>query len=322
MKKLYPLMFEPILKEKVWGGKKLQQLLGRNGNDKIGESWDISGVEGSVSIVKNGSQSGKSLISLIETYKETLVGKKIFDRFGTEFPLLFKFIDAAQDLSVQLHPNDVLAKKRHNSFGKTEMWYVLQAEENARLILGFNNKMNEANYLKALSENRITEILNSAKVSKDDAFFLKPGLVHAIGAGILLAEIQQTSDITYRIYDWDRPDNDGKMRELHNDLALKAIDYSANEAKVPYTIRENEISNLVSNTFFETNKLLLTKPKHRDLSKIDCFVVYMCVEGEALIEAEGFSEKLKIGDTILIPASFAEIVINTTQTTLLEVYIP
>jgi len=322
MEKLYPILFEPILKEKVWGGNKLKQIFGRKGNGKIGESWDISGVEGNISIVKNGNLKGKSLRSLIEEYKADLIGEKIFDRFGMNFPLLFKFIDASQDLSVQLHPNDVLAKERHGSFGKTEMWYIIQAENDSRLILGFEGEMDEAKYLKYLSENKITEILHSEKVEKGDTFMVKPGTVHAIGAGMLLAEIQETSDITYRIYDWDRPDIDGQMRELHNDLALKAIDYEASQSKVSYNINENEVSNLVTNTFFETNKLLLTKNKFRDLSKIDCFVVYMCVEGEAIIEAEGFSEKLKIGDTILIPAIFDEIHINTSQATLLEVYIP
>lgn len=322
MGKLYPLKFEPILKEKVWGGNKLKNILSRNAEGKIGESWDISAVNGSISKVKNGFLKGVSLVTLVKDYKEILVGKKIFERFGTDFPLLFKFIDAAQDLSVQLHPGDALAKQRHNSFGKTEMWYVIDAEKDSRLILGFNKKMNEASYLKFLSENKITNVLHSEKVKRGDTFLIKPGTVHAIGSGVLLAEIQQTSDVTYRIFDWNRPDSDGKMRELHNDIALEAIDFGDTNSKITYKKTTNEVSNLVSNPYFETNILDLNLDKTRSLKNIDCFVVYMCVEGNAEIETEESSHHIKFGETILIPASFSEIKIKTSGATLLEVYIP
>jgi len=321
MEELYPLKFEPILKEKVWGGNKLKTLLNRNTNGNIGESWDISGVDGSISKVKNGFLKGVSLVSLVVDYKEKLVGKKIFERFGTNFPLLFKFIDAAQDLSVQLHPGDALAKQRHNSFGKTEMWYIIDAEEDSNLILGFNKKMTEDTYLKSISDNNITKVLHSEKAIKGDAFFIKPGTVHSIGAGILLAEIQQTSDVTYRIYDWDRLDGDN-LRELHNDIALEAIDFGSTKSKLNYKKDKNEVSNLVSNPYFETNILNLTLDKDRSLKSIDSFVVYMCVAGNAEIKAKDFSEKIEFGETILIPASISEIEIKTLGATLLEVYIP
>ena len=223
---LYPLKFQPILKQKVWGGNKLQELFQKNAEGNVGESWEISGVEENISEIANGPLKGNTLNWVLENYKEKLVGEKVFKNFGNHFPLLFKFIDAREDLSVQVHPNDLLAKARHNSFGKTEMWYILDVEKNGKLILGFNQQMDSKKYLHFLSENRITEILNVEAVKKGDAFLLKPGTVHAIGAGVLLAEIQQTSDITYRIYDWDRPDTNGKLRDLHTDLALEAIDFN------------------------------------------------------------------------------------------------
>lgn len=232
---LYPLKFEPILKEKVWGGNKLNTLFQKEAIGEIGESWEISGVNENVSVVSNGSLKGKSLNWLLEVYKHKLVGRKVYRHFGNTFPLLFKLIDACEDLSVQVHPDDFLAKKRHNSFGKTEMWYILDVEKEGRLILGFNEKMSQKKYLKALSENRITEILKSEPVKKGDAFILKPGTVHAIGAGVLLAEIQQTSDITYRIYDWERPDTNGQMRQLHTDLALDAIDFNSSKTKLEFS---------------------------------------------------------------------------------------
>ncbi|MBZ0328609.1 MAG: class I mannose-6-phosphate isomerase [Altibacter sp.] len=319
---LYPLKFTPILKEKVWGGGKLASIFQKEGTGNIGESWELSGVEDNVSVVANEPLKGTLLTELIETYKEQLVGKTTYEQFGNKFPLLFKFIDAREDLSVQLHPNDVLAQKRHNGFGKTEMWYILHAEEDARLILGFNRDMDEVNYLRFLSENKLTEILHEEKVQAGDAFFIVPGTVHAIGAGIVLAEIQQTSDITYRIYDWDRPDMDGTLRELHTDLALDAIDYKASKAKVTYSNLENKPVLLKTNRYFETNKLKLTQDLVRDLSNIDSFVVYMCVAGSAVLKYEAASTGFKKGETILIPACIDKIEIETNDATFLEVYIP
>ena len=321
---LYPLKFQPILKEKVWGGNKLTTLLNKesNGNGKIGESWEISGVDNDISTVKNGPLKGKKLNWLLEEYKEELVGERVFQQFGNTFPLLFKFIDAAEDLSVQVHPDDILAKERHNSFGKSETWYILQADENARLIVGFNDEFNQKSYLKALSENRITDILNSIPVEKGDSFIINPGTVHAIGAGVLLAEIQQTSDITYRIYDWDRPGTDGQMRQLHTELALDAIDFSLTPKKTHYTPKVDSPVHIGETQFFSVNKLDLSQPFVRRLEHIDSFIVYMCLEGQANIEINGFSEKIEKGETILIPAQLDEIKFNTKTASFLEVYIP
>ena len=319
---LYPLKFEPILKEKVWGGDKLGQLFGKERLNKTGESWELSGVRGDVSVVANGALKGKSLLNLMQDYDVQLLGNRVYKTFGNNFPLLFKFIDAKEDLSVQLHPNDELAKKHHDSFGKTEMWYIMQAEEDARIILGFNSEMNESKYNEKVSENKITEILHSENVNTGDSFLIEPGAVHAIGAGVVLAEIQQTSDVTYRIYDWDRPGIDGEFRELHLDLALESINFEELEAKLDYSLEEDVPELLCSSLYFETNRLLLTKNIRRDLMSHDSFVVYMCVEGEVTIETSDFSEEMKKGETLLIPASIANIKINTTGATILEIYIP
>ncbi|PVW16566.1 mannose-6-phosphate isomerase [Marixanthomonas spongiae] len=322
---MYPLKFTPILKEKVWGGTKLARFFNKDESDNnqhIGESWEISGLEDAVSTVSNGALKKQGLSKLIARYKAELVGEKVYTRFGDTFPLLFKFIDAHQDLSVQVHPGDELAKKRHDSFGKTEVWYIVNAEKDARLILGFNTPMTETRYLKFLSEGKISDILHEEPVTAGNAFFIAPGTVHAIGKGILLAEIQQTSDITYRIYDWDRPDINGNMRTLHTDLAKDAISYNNIEAKIAYTDTEDKIIPLKSLPYFETNKLNLTKRFKRDLKKIDSFVVYMCTDGEAVLQTETGSETIKKGETVLIPACFASIIIDSTSATLLEVYIP
>jgi len=320
--KLYPLKFEPILKEKVWGGSKLHTSFNKKKGSQIGESWELSGVSDSVSIVSNGALKGKNLNELLVNYQSKLVGSRVYEQFGNQFPLLFKFIDAAEDLSVQLHPNDELAKARHDSFGKTEMWYILEAEDNAKLVLGFNKEMDEHTFKKQLSENNITAVLNSENVKKGDAFFIAPGTVHAIGAGIVLAEIQQTSDITYRIYDWDRPGLDGTMRELHNDLAIDAINYANLNAKQDYTDVENETVLVCSSPYFETNKLWLSETIQKDYSELDSFVVYMCIEGEVIIRAGAYSETLMIGESLLLPASSEIVQIETENATVLEVYIP
>ncbi|MBV1923443.1 MAG: class I mannose-6-phosphate isomerase [Flavobacteriaceae bacterium] len=321
-KQLYPLKFTPILKEKVWGGNKLSQLFNKENLDSIGESWEISGVDENISIVCNGELKGTTLNKLIDKFKGKLIGDKVYQEFGDTFPLLFKFIDAKEDLSVQLHPNDTLAKERHQSFGKTEMWYILDSEEDARLILGFNSEMNETTYKNHLDNNTLTEILHSEKVAKGDSYFIAPGTIHAIGSGVVLAEIQQTSDITYRIYDWDRPGIDGKLRELHNDLAFDAINFEPNDAKLAYVEQTNEPIQLCKSPYFITNKLVLTEKIKRDISKFDSFVVYMCVEGEAIIKSKGHSEKIVKGETILIPSAIKKLRINTNQATFLEVYMP
>jgi len=320
--KVYPFKFTPILKEKVWGGNKLKDLFSKEFDGAIGESWEISGVEDNVSEVMNGSVKGKSLNELIDLFKEDFLGKKVYHHFGNKFPLLFKFIDAKEDLSVQLHPDDTLAQSRHNSFGKTEMWYIMEADKEARLILGFNSNVNEEIYLKHLSENKITDILHSEPVEKGDSFFIAPGTVHAIGAGVVLAEIQQTSDITYRIYDWDRPGIDGEFRELHTEEALDVIDYGESKAKLEFSEKKNQPFQICKSPYFETNKIIATQSLQIDITEIDSFVVYMCVEGKATIKAGGFSEHIKTGETILIPAQFNTVELITSSASFLEVYIP
>lgn len=319
---LYPLKFHPILKDKIWGGQKLKSILNKNSTlPDVGESWEISDVEGDTSMVSNGSLEGQSLKHLISTYKEELVGEKNYKQFGNKFPLLIKFIDAKEDLSIQLHPNDELAAKRHNSFGKTEMWYVMQADTDAKLIVGFNQKVTPELYLEHLQKKSLTQILNFDKVKTGDTYFIEVGRVHAIGAGVLLAEIQQTSDITYRVYDWDRKDHNGNERELHNDLALDAIGFNMkDDFRVDYSKTENQSNEMVSCPYFTTNYLHIdsTLEKH---NTFDSFIIYMCVEGEAEIRTEFYSERFKKGETLLVPAAIQNFHISSENATLLEVYV-
>lgn len=320
---LYPLKFKPIFKERLWGGKKLRNELGKNAQgSNIGESWEISAVEDSVSVVENGKLAGIKLTELIETYQSGLLGKKIYKKYGEDFPILIKFIDAEKDLSIQLHPNDELAQKRHNSFGKTEMWHVMQADEDAELIIGFNKDVSKEEYQAHLSNNKLEEILNYEKVRKGDTFMINTGKVHAIGAGVLLAEIQQTSDITYRIYDWNRKDKDGKTRELHTELALDAIDYTKkDDFKVNYGQKENETNEMVSSPYFITNFLKLNDEVTLDLETLDSFSIYMCVDGETIVANEYGTVDLKKGETVLIPASTKKLTFNTKKADILQVYL-
>ena len=319
---LYPLKFHPILKEKIWGGQKLKTILNKESDlPNIGESWEIGDVDGDRSIVSNGDLKGLSLKKLLSTFQEELIGKKNFDLFGEKFPLLIKFIDAKEDLSIQLHPNDELAAKRHNSFGKTEMWYVMQADDDANLIIGFNQKVTPEIYLKHLKNKTLTKILNFEKVKEGDTFFIEVGRVHAIGAGVMLAEIQQTSDITYRVYDWDRKDNEGKERELHNDLALDAINFNMeDDFRGSYLKQENRSNKIVFCPYFTTNFIHLTQTVQKE-NRYDSFIIYMCVDGETKIEFESFSETVKKGETILIPAAIKHFTIESNNAKLLEVYV-
>lgn len=319
---LYPLKFQPILKDKIWGGQKLNQILNKQSDlPNIGESWEISDVEGDTSVVINGLLQGQTLKQLVQTYKEVLVGQKNFDVFGEKFPLLIKFIDAKEDLSIQLHPNDELAAKRHNSFGKTEMWYVMQADDDANLIVGFNQKVTPELYLQHLKSKTLTKILNFDKVTTGDTYFIEVGRVHAIGAGVMLAEIQQTSDITYRVYDWDRVDDQGNERELHNDLALDAIGFDMeDDFRVAYDKFPNQSNKMVSCPYFTTNYLQLNATIQKENSH-DSFMIYICVEGEAEIKTDDFSEKVIKGETILVPASITSFQISSKNATLLEVYV-
>jgi mannose-6-phosphate isomerase len=320
--KLYPIKFTPILKDKIWGGKKLNTLLHKESTlPNIGESWELSDVEGDTSIVSNGSLKGQSLKDLLETYEADLLGEKNYKTFGNKFPLLIKFIDAKQDLSIQLHPNDELAAKRHNSFGKTEMWYVMQADEDSNLIVGFNQDMTPEKYLKHLEGKTLTKILNFDKVKTGDTYFIEVGRVHAIGAGVMLAEIQQTSDITYRVYDWDRVDDKGDERELHNDLAIDAFDFNMpDNFRVDYPKEENQSNKMVSCPYFTTSYLNVNTTLEKK-NTYDSFIIYLCVEGEAEIKTDKFSETIKAGETILLPAAIKEYSVASKSARLLEVYV-
>ncbi|WP_417875569.1 type I phosphomannose isomerase catalytic subunit [Winogradskyella sediminis] len=319
---LHPLKFQPILKDKIWGGEKLNQYFNKNSNSKsLGESWEVSTVPNDISVVSNGELSGHSLQDLVDKYKADFLGEKNWKRFGNAFPLLIKFIDAKQDLSIQLHPNDELAKKRHNSFGKTEMWYVMQADKDANLIVGFKGEVDKATYLKHLENNTLTEILNFDKVKEGDTYFIEAGRVHAIGAGVLLAEIQQTSDVTYRVYDWDRVDDEGNARELHNDIAIDAFDFEMkNDFRVDYNTQKNTSNEMVSCPFFTTNFIEIDADIEVNNTR-DSFMIYMCVDGEVEVSTNATSDKIFKGETILIPASLKNFKLKSNYGKLLEVYV-
>lgn len=323
--KLYPLKFTPILKDKIWGGEKLGSVLDKAIGDSknCGESWEISGVPGNISTVSEGSLKGKLLIELINEYKGELIGESVYETFGDKFPLLIKFIDANDDLSIQVHPDDELGMKRHNSFGKTEMWYVVDAEEGATLISGFNRPTNKDEYVQIFEAGKLTDILNRESVLNDDVFFLPAGRVHTIGKGLLIAEIQQTSDITYRIYDFDRVDAEGNSRELHVEEALDAIDFDFyEEYKTLYDrgAGETEIGN---SQYFITNKLMVNETLRREYASYDSCIILMCLEGEGAISFGEDSISYKLGDSILVPNSIPDIEIKANKISkLLEVSIP
>ncbi len=317
---IYPLQFEPIFKEKIWGGNKLKTQFNKSISSKnTGESWELSAVKGDISIVSNGDFKGKLLTELIELYPNEILGTTVFERFGSQFPLLFKFLDAKEDLSIQVHPNDELARERHNSFGKTEMWYIMQADKNARIIIGFKENSNKEEYLENLENKKLSTILNEIEVGEGDVFFIETGTVHSIGAGIVIAEIQQTSDVTYRIYDFDRKDENGNKRELHIDLALDAINYQKIETQKIYFKEPNQLNNVVDCPYFTTNFIPLTETLKMQKSGTS-FTTYMCVEGEFNIEINGVIYHYKKGDTVLVPAALKEFVL-TGNASILEIYI-
>jgi mannose-6-phosphate isomerase len=325
MNQLYPLKFKPIIKDKIWGGTRLKHSLNKKcKTDKAGESWEISGYPGNISKVKNGFLAGNSLEEIIEVYMGDLVGDGIFEKFGTFFPLLIKFIDANDVLSIQVHPGDELALKQFGSYGKTEMWYVIEAEKNAEIIVGFNQKITKDEYLQHLSNKSLLSILNSEKTIPGDVFFLPWGRIHAIGSGILLAEIQQTSDATLRIYDFDRVDDKGQPRELHTEKALETIDFNVYpEYKTKYDRESNQPNLLATCDYFTTNYLEITREMEREFIDIDSFVIYMCIEGQFTIHYRNNElETVVKGETVLLPAEIKNVSLLPEKTAkILEVYI-
>ena len=325
---LYPLTFETIFKDKIWGGQKIKTILGKDFSPlpNCGETWEVSDVDGNLSVVKEGGLQGKSLHELVEQYKGELVGDHVYEKYGNRFPLLVKFIDANDDLSIQVHPDDKLAAERKSGFGKTEMWYIMQADEGAKLNSGFNREVTKDEYVKAVADNTIQDLLNIETAQPGDVFFLPAGRVHYIGKGLLLAEIQQTSDTTYRIYDFDRVDaTTGQKRELHTELAVDAINYQHyDDYKTPYEKKLNESVNAVTSDYFVTNVLNFNEEVEHDYTHIDSFVILICVAGALTIEVPGgYSVPLKMGQCALIPASVDNVtLVPDGDMTVLETYVP
>lgn len=322
---LYPLKFKPILKSIIWGGEEISKF--KNLETKksgIGESWEISAVEENVSVIENGHLAGTPLDVAINKAKGSLVGRKVYNKFGDKFPLLIKFIDAQDDLSIQVHPDDKLAKQRHNSFGKTEMWYVVKANPKAFIFSGFKEKISPEQYVKKVANNTFTDTLDKHYVKEGDVYFIPAGRVHAIGSGCFVAEIQQTSNITYRIYDYNRRDASGNSRDLHTELAKDAIDYTVYDShKTDYKSIYNKENELISCEYFTTNLLELDKSFKQDISDIDSFIVYICLEGSCELEDNKQNKTtLTQGETILIPADTSQVIISPkNKTKLLQTFV-
>jgi mannose-6-phosphate isomerase len=321
---LYPLKFTPISKYKIWGGNKLDTVLNKGFNtENCGESWEISDVEGDETKVADGTLQGMNLKQLIDKYKDDLVGQSVYEKFGNEFPLLIKFINAKTPLSIQVHPSDEMARKRHQSFGKNEMWYVMQADEGAELIVGFDEKLNKNTYNEHIEANTILDVMHHETVQKGDTFYIPTGRVHAIGAGVLLAEIQQTSDVTYRIYDYNRVDKKtGTKRDLHNELAIDAIDFEIHSNyKTNYDQAVNTSNTLVHSPYFKSNYIPIKDTLEKDYSHLDSFVIYMCISGSLDLMVNKTSYSLQMGETILLPASIDQVQLNAEkEAEVLEIY--
>ncbi|MDR2066076.1 MAG: class I mannose-6-phosphate isomerase [Prevotellaceae bacterium] len=320
---LYPLKFYPIYKNYIWGGKKLSELKNNNTekNKQISESWELSAVSGNISVVANGFLAGNNLQELIEIYMGDLVGESVYEKYGIEFPLLLKFIDAAQPLSVQVHPCDEIALKRHNAYGKEEMWYIIEAGNDAELCLGFNQDINSEILKKSLLDKNLPDFLNFEKIKTGNVFEVPPGRIHAIGKNILLAEVQNTSDITYRIYDWGREYDAKTARQMHIDMALDVIDYNSySKYKTEYEIKKNNCSDICRNSHFSVKTVDFDSAIIRNYVAGDSFTAYMCVDGDSVLECKSKRETLAKCETVLIPAEIDEIkLIPNRHTRLLEI---
>ena len=305
-KDLYPLTFMPLLKEVIWGGQAIRPFKGLEADDrKIGESWEISHVDDNYSIVATGSLEGKSLDELITLYGERLVGRSVLDRFGRRFPLLIKFIDARDYLSIQVHPTDELAQKRGKSRGKTEMWYLMESDPKAYLNCGMKTAITPQQYKEMVANNTICDAISNYNVKRGDSFFIPAGRIHSIGKGCFILEIQQTSDVTYRIYDFNRKDKDGNTRELHTEEAAECINYTVEENyRTNYVPAKNVGVNLATCPFFTTNLYDLDQPMTIDLSQLDSFVILICTGGKGTVtDNEGNTVEMQTGDSILVPAT-------------------
>lgn len=315
--------FKPLLKQTLWGGNKIIAFKQLDTHlDSVGESWEISGVKGCETVVASGPRAGMTLNELVAVERESLVGSDNYRRFGNEFPLLVKFIDACRDLSIQVHPNDEVARRLGHEHGKTEMWYCLHSDPGARLYCGLKRPITPEEYQQLVATGGITETLASYEVHEGDVFFIPAGRIHSIGTGCMVAEIQQTSDVTYRIYDFNRRDKDGRLRELHTHEAAQAIDYRVQpDYRTMYALEENEPQQVVSCPFFTTAVYDLTEPMVLDYSELDSFVILIGVKGEGRVTtADGETTTLRAGETILLPATTDEVKIEGTVR-LLETYV-
>ncbi len=308
--KLYPFLFEPNLHPVVWGGNQLRPYKGLKPSDEpIGESWEVSAVPTSTSIISNGEWKGKDLITVINEHPEEILGKAVNEKYHGQLPLLVKFIDAKRDLSIQVHPNDEMAMREHGKMGKSEMWYIIKANEDAHLYAGFKQEITPAEYQQRIADGTITEVLADHKVKAGDVFYLPAGRVHAICGGILLAEVQQSSDVTYRIYDYNRPGMDGKPRELHTGLAAQALDYHVEaNYRTEYDSESDKAVQIIDSPYFDVRVMDINKPMHRNLMKYDSFIISMCIEGDCKIRIRSTQDEilLKAGNSTLIPAAIAD----------------
>ncbi len=322
---LYPLKFLPLFKDKIWGGSKIKDIIGIDYSplERCGELWVLSSIEGEETVVENGFLAECTLPDVIDMYTDELMGEKCYNEFGENFPLLFKIIDAKEKLSVQVHPNDRLAQQKGMEYGKTEMWYIMQADQGGEIFSGFNKDMTKAETINRLRDNTIEEALNVDKTEKGDLFYIPAGRIHAIGSGVMLAEIQQSSDATYRVYDWDRKDEKGNPRRLHIQEALEALDLRAVvEGKSAYDYMLNKTSELVSTPYFTTNVMHITETIEKDYLQLDSFVVYLCVEGGGIIHALGHKIPIIMGEAVLIPAIAEKTIIEPLGlVSILETYI-
>ena len=308
--KLYPLLFEPNLHPVIWGGNQLRPYKGLEPSDEpIGESWEVSAVPTSTSIISNGEWKGRDLISVINEHPDAILGKKVNEKYNGKLPLLVKFIDAKKDLSIQVHPDDEMAMQEHGKMGKSEMWYVIKADEGAHLYAGFKQEITPDEYQLRIADSTITEVLADHQVKAGDVFYLPAGRVHAICGGIMLAEVQQSSDVTYRIFDYNRPGMDGKPRELHTELAAKALDYHVEENyRTDYSKITNKAIHIIETPHFDVRVTEVSKCFHRNLIKYDSFIITMCFEGDCKIRVRKTGDEilLKQGNSTLIPAVIAD----------------
>ena len=308
------IKFEPLLKQTLWGGDKIIPFKHLNDTlENVGESWEISGVKDNETIVSEGEYKGKSLNQLVRELKGKLVGQENYERFGDEFPLLIKFIDARQDLSIQVHPTDEIAHRQGKTRGKTEMWYALESAPGAQLYNGLKQQITPEQYKQMVENDTITDALARYEVNEGDVFFIPAGRIQAIGAGCFVAEIQQTSDVTYRIYDFKRKDKNGNYRELHTELAAESIDYTVlPNYRAEYERTKNEGVQVATCPYFTTAVYDLTEPMTLDYTELDSFVILIAVKGEGTIKANGQETTCRMGDTILLPATTAEVKIEGT----------